>query len=127
MNKKILFGLLALSLITVLFSACRVIDANSIPKNVAAHMGASSFIETEVTVPKGQKLDLIDNVAAPHVIKNGTWNGSTPDPTKEAGAPDVNVNFTGGDKATIGPFNTAGTFKLYCTIHGGMKLSVIVK
>ncbi|GLV56420.1 hypothetical protein KDH_32610 [Dictyobacter sp. S3.2.2.5] len=90
-------------------------------------MGASTFIETEVTVPKGQKLDLIDNVAAPHVIKNGTWNGSTPDPTTESGAPTVSANFTGGDKQTVGPFNTAGTFKLYCTIHGGMKLTVIVK
>lgn len=127
MNKKILFGLLALSLITVLFSACRVIDANSIPKNVAAHMGASTFIETEVTVPKGQKLDIIDNVAAPHIIKNGTWNGSTPETAKEPGAPDVNLSFTGGDKMTVGPFNTAGTFKLYCTIHGGMKITVIVK
>ncbi|GCE03022.1 hypothetical protein KDAU_03510 [Dictyobacter aurantiacus] len=90
-------------------------------------MGASTFIESEVTVPKGQKLDLIDNVAAPHVIKNGTWNGSTPDPTTEPGAPTVNASFTGNDKQTVGPFNTAGTFKLYCTIHGGMKITIIVK
>lgn len=90
-------------------------------------MGAAQFIETEIQIQKGQKLDLIDTVSAPHVVKNGTWNGSTPDPAKEAGAPDVNVNFVGSDKSAIGPFNQAGTFKIYCTIHGGMKLSVIVK
>ncbi|GER86022.1 hypothetical protein KDW_01840 [Dictyobacter vulcani] len=127
MNKKILFGLLALSLMTVLFSACRVIDANTIPKNVSAHMGAATFIQTKVEVPKGQKLDIIDDVAASHIIKNGTWKGSKADSTKEAGAPDVNLTFAGGDKQSVGPFNTAGTFELYCTIHGGMNLTVVVK
>ncbi|GCE24741.1 hypothetical protein KDA_02250 [Dictyobacter alpinus] len=127
MNKKILFGLLALTLMTVLFSACRVIDANSIPKNVTAHMGAATFIQTQVEVPKGQKLDLVDDVSAGHVIKNGTWKGSKADETKEQGAPDVNSTFTGNDKISVGPFNTAGTFQLYCTIHGGMNLTVVVK
>ena len=28
---------------------------------------------------------------------------------------------------TIGPFNTAGTFHLYCTVHQGMNLTVIVQ
>ncbi|WP_149400407.1 cupredoxin domain-containing protein [Dictyobacter arantiisoli] len=127
MNRKILFGLLALTLMTILLSACRVIDADTIPKNPAAHMGSAQFLLPEIDIQKGQKLDLVDDVAVPHTIKNGTWNSSTPDTTQEAGAPSVNLNFTGGDRSTIGPFNQAGTFKIYCTIHGGMKLTIVVK
>jgi plastocyanin len=127
MNRKILFGLLAFTLMTVLFSACRVIDADSIPKNPAVHMGSASFLVPSVTIKKGDKLDLIDDVAVSHVIKNGTWNGATPVNATEPGAPTVNLSFTGSDTQTIGPFNQAGTFDIYCTIHGGMKLSIIVQ
>lgn len=127
MNRKILFGLLAFTLMTVLFSACRVIDADTIPKNPAVHMGAASFLVPSITIAKGDKLDLVDDVAVTHIIKNGTWNGATPDSMIEPGAPTVNLTFNGGDTQTIGPFNQSGTFNLYCTIHGSMKVSIIVK
>ena len=112
---------------TVLFSACRVIDADTVPKNPAVHMGTASFLVPSITIAKGRKLDLVDDVAVSHIIKNGTWNGATPDSTIEPGAPTVNLTFTGSDTQTIGPFNQSGTFNLYCTIHGSMKVSIIVK
>jgi plastocyanin len=63
-----------------------------------------------------------------HTISNGTWDNGTPKPTKEPGAPLVdNVSVGGNSSATIGPFASAGTFKLYCTIHPGMNLTVIVQ
>lgn len=34
---------------------------------------------------------------------------------------------TYNDSAAIGPFNTAGTYHLYCTIHQNMNLTVIVQ
>ena len=112
---------------TVLFSACRVIDAASIPKNPAVHMGSASFLVPSVTIKKGDKLDLVDDVAVTHIIKNGTWNGATPVTAAEPGAPTVNLSFVGSDTMAIGPFNQAGTYKIYCTIHGGMKVSVVVQ
>ncbi len=48
---------------------------------------------------------------------------------QENGAPVVNnMQFSGSDGSqTIGPFNTIGTFHLYCSVHPGMNLTVIVQ
>lgn len=91
------------------------------------HMGNNTFLQPSITIPKGAKITLVDDVAVPHIIQNGTWNGSTPQPIKEPGASTVNVSFSGSDTHDVGPFTTAGTFKLYCTIHVGMNLTVTVK
>jgi len=32
-----------------------------------------------------------------------------------------------GNNAQIGPFTTAGTFHIYCSIHPGMNLTITVK
>lgn len=90
-------------------------------------MGATNFLQSSVTVPKGSMLMLIDDQQVEHIIQNGTWANGNPKPGKESGAPDVNVTFNGGDTHTVGPFTTAGTFQLYCTIHTGMNLTVMVK
>jgi len=49
-------------------------------------------------------------------------------PLQETGAPTVsNLMFsTAGQSRVIGPFNTAGTFHLYCSIHTGMNLTITV-
>lgn len=92
------------------------------------HMGQTNFLVPSTTIPKGSMLTLIDDVAVPHIIQNGTWDASgTPKPAKEAGAPTVNQSFSGSDTHTIGPFSTAGTFHIYCTIHTNMNLTITVK
>ncbi len=91
------------------------------------HMGATNFLQSTVTINKGSKLTLIDDLTVEHIINNGTWDNGTAKPGKEPGAPTVNVTFNGGDTQDIGPFTTAGTFQLYCTIHSGMNLTVTVK
>lgn len=99
-------------------------SVNGIP---AVHLGISNFDESSVTIPKGSKLVLVDDGQYLHILSNGTWVNNQPHPASEAGAPavpDVNVN---GSSVTIGPFNTAGAFHIYCTIHPGMDLTIIVQ
>jgi hypothetical protein len=91
------------------------------------HMGVSNFAQSSVTVSKGSKLMLIDDGSFPHILRNGIWENSTPHPATEAGAPPVQNLQVNGNAVEIGPFNTAGTFHIYCTIHLGMNLTVIVQ
>ena len=88
-------------------------------------MGNAAFKDKQIDVKKGQFLVLVDDVAVQHIITNGYWNGSSQVHKQESGAPAVNASITGGSKA-VGPFTTAGKFSLYCTIHGGMQIMVIV-
>ncbi|MBV9230211.1 MAG: hypothetical protein JOZ18_12935 [Chloroflexi bacterium] len=128
MYKKILFGLVGCALLTVLFAACTIRDASTIQSGPSVKMGASTFLQPTITIKKGDTLTLVNTAAVTHIVVNGTWDGATQKPGKEPGAPAVNLNFTGsGDSKPAGPFNTAGTFKLYCTIHGGMNLTVTVQ
>ena len=127
MYKKILVGFLIFGFLTAMLSACSIYDEASVPQGPQAHMAGASFLETSVNVKKGDMLTLIDDSTAMHIIKNGSWNGNTPEPKAESGAPTVDVTLNGNDSATIGPFNTAGTFQLFCTIHPGMNLTVNVQ
>lgn len=127
MFKKVFVGLLVIGLMTTILSACSIYDQATLPKGPEAHMSGASFVQSSVNIKKGDSLTLIDDVAAQHIIKNGTWDGNTPKSAAESGAPSVDVTLNGNDSATIGPFNTAGTYKLYCTIHPGMNLTVNVQ
>jgi plastocyanin len=90
-------------------------------------MGAGSFLQSTVTIPKGSNLILTDDVAALHVIANGSWQNGVAQTGSEAGAPTVhNVQVNGGS-ITIGPFTTAGTYHIFCLVHKGMNLTVIVQ
>jgi plastocyanin len=91
------------------------------------HMGPSNFLQSCANVSKGSKLMLVDDVQVLHIITNGMWDSSgTPHPANEPGAPVVpNVTISGGS-AQIGPFNTAGTYHIFCTVHVGMNLIVHV-
>ena len=112
---------------TILLAACTIRDAASIPTGPSVKMGGNNFLQNTIILKKGDKLTLIDTAASAHIITNGYWDGSTQKPGKESGAPTVNLNFQGNDTSSTAPFNTAGTFKLYCTIHDGMDLTVNVQ
>ena len=92
------------------------------------HMDANNFVQNCVNISKGSKLTLIDDVQVLHLISNGMWDSSgNVKQVTEPGAPTVsNVTIAGGS-ADIGPFNTAGTFHIYCSVHLGMNLVVNVK
>ncbi len=128
MVKKIGLGVIAFGFITTLFAACSIINTSTVKSGPTVHMGATDFLQRSITLHKGDSLRLIDNASDEHIITNGTWQGTTAKPGKEPGAPAVNQTISGtNSSATIGPFTTTGTFQLYCTIHQGMNLTVIVQ
>ncbi len=125
MVKQRLVALLFGSLLAVLVTACSVQEASPVVIPIV-HMGALGFIQSSITLHKGNMLDLVDDTISPHQIENGSWVNSVAKPAIEPGAPRVNQVFNGYDSAEIGPFNTAGTFHFYCAIHEMMNLTVFV-
>lgn len=90
------------------------------------HMDSTNFVQKCVNISKGSKVTLIDDVQVLHIITNGMWVNSTPQLAAEQGAPTVNNVSISGGSADIGPFNTAGTFHILCTVHVDMNLVVNV-
>jgi plastocyanin len=126
MYKKIFVGLVLLGILTTAIAACGIYDEANVPTGPTVHMGGANFLQSSIKISKGQSINLIDDVAVEHIIRNGTWNGNNTVLKAEAGAPSVNVTFNGNDSIMVGPFNTSGTFQLLCTIHQGMNLTVTV-
>jgi plastocyanin len=92
------------------------------------HMNNNHFLQSSITIHKGESITLVADTGVPHRIANGMWQNGEAKPAKEPGAPEINdVQINGNSSSTLGPFNTAGTFQLYCTIHPGMNLTVIVQ
>src|SRR5690349_7327971 len=108
MSKK-LFAILGIcSVLTLVLVACGATstDASSAPNQV--HMNATNFVQSSITIKKGERITLIDDALIPHTIANGTWEHGTAKLEDEAGAPhvkDMQINSLG--QGTIGPFTTA--------------------
>lgn len=90
-------------------------------------MNAQQFIQSLVTIHKGDTLTFIDDAPVVHVIQNGSWENGAAKTLKEPGAPSVNLQLNGNDQQNIGPFSTAGTYHLYCVVHPGMNLTITVQ
>ena len=116
---------------TVLIAACAITSSSSGGSSSSSgndvHMSDSNFVLSTVTIRKGTNLNLIDDTGTVHIIQNGTWTNNTPILKKESGAPIINQTFTGNDTHAIGPFTTAGTYDIFCTVHPGMNLTVTVE
>jgi plastocyanin len=92
------------------------------------HTVGGNFQTNVVLVPKGGSLVITNDDGVEHIIQNGSWTASgTSDPQAEAGAPVVQHLDLKAGSITIGPFTTAGVFHLYCPIHRGMNLTVVVQ
>jgi plastocyanin len=90
------------------------------------HLEAASFSPQVVIVSKGDKLHVVADSNVLHILANGTWDGQKPHPASEPGAPKIaNVQIAGGS-VDLGPFTTAGTYHIYCTVHPGMMLTAVV-
>jgi plastocyanin len=143
--KKCIVILLLCSAVTVLFVACGGTDSpggtttststtvntsgnsGTSESSTTVHMSYQTFVQSSVSIRKGSRITLIDDVPVPHNIANGKWDSNTAQSLKETNAPSVNVQLKGNDQEVIGPFTVAGTYHLYCTIHPGMNLTVIVQ
>ena len=94
----------------------------------AVHMGVQSFLQSSVTIKKGDSLKLVNDASDIHLISLGQWVNGSPKPETEPSAPQVqSLEFNGQVSHVIGPWNTPGTYHLYCTIHQNMQLTVIVQ
>ena len=126
--KKLIAILVTLSVVTVL-TAASCGGSGGTGAGTGVHMGETTFLQPSVTISKGSSLNLIDDVPVLHVIGNGSWVNSVVKPARESGAPVVNnLQFNAaGQSMAVGPFNTAGTFHLYCSVHLNMNLTVIVQ
>jgi len=134
--KKFVLSLVVLSLLAAFLTACGGSTGSSSSSSSGSsssgmptvHMNGNNFAQSSITISKGQSLMLVDDASAVHIIANGSWSNGSAQPKQESGAPVVNnLQFNGNDSHTIGPFNTAGTYHLYCSVHPGMNLTVIVQ
>ena len=144
--KLFAFTRVILALVSVLFAACARSGSSSSNEGGSSasgksgggqsggaassgtvHLGNTNFLQNSVTISKGGSVSLVDDVSVVHIIQNGSWDNGTAKPAKESGAPTVQVSFQGSDTHAIGPFNTAGTFHVYCTVHPGMNLTITVQ
>ena len=88
----------------------------------------NNFEQTCITLKKGDTLKLVQDQTSFHEFDYGQWNGNTQQPASApAGAPAVKNLQLSGPSVNIGPFNTAGTYHIYCIVHPGMNLTVVVK
>ncbi len=128
--KKIIVSLVLIGIATILFAACSGVagDSGSSQPNTV-HMTDSTFGKSSITIVKGSKLTLISDTSQAHIIDNGTWGSDgLPHAKVESGAPVIkDATFQDSTPQSFGPFNTPGTYQLYCTIHSSMNLTVIVK
>jgi len=97
---------------------------NGVP---TVHMSAGNFDTSTVTISKGSKLMLVDDTSSLHILANGSWQGNSVRHEREPGAPLVNHLQVSGNSVEIGPFNTAGTYHIYCEVHQGMNLTIVVQ
>jgi plastocyanin len=126
---KKLFALLTLcSLLTLLIVACGSSAESSSSEPNTVHMSDSNFVQRSITIKKGESVNLVNDAAVIHIIANGSWNSNgTAEPALEAGAPKVEAEVQGNATQSIGPFNTVGTYHLYCSVHPGMNLTISVQ
>jgi len=96
--------------------------------SATVHLTANQFSPDLVALHKGERLLIVDDGPVPHTLTNGSWSADNrPVPGVEAGAPLVNNVALNNNTVTLGPFTTSGTYHLYCTIHPGMTLTIVVQ
>ncbi|GAC1636234.1 MAG: hypothetical protein NVS4B11_38690 [Ktedonobacteraceae bacterium] len=127
--KKIILSIVLVGLATIVCVACSTTGGSTDSNANTVHMTNANFGQGSITIAKGSKLILVSDTAQAHIIDNGTWGSDgIPHPKVEPGAPTIkDVVFQDSTPQSFGPFNTPGTYQLYCTIHANMNLTVIVK
>jgi plastocyanin len=127
--KKLFMALITLGLLSALFAACNSASSNPSGGSYTVHMTEQIFAQTSMTISKGSTVTLVNDSAALHILANGSWMNGSPQTMHEQGMPAMmgNMQVMGNGSQVIGPFNTPGTYHLYCTVHPGMNLTVVVQ
>lgn len=99
---------------------------NGVP---TVHLGSGSFSQSSITIPVGSKLIFANDTSVPHILTYGSWdaNNHAHNASQPAGAPALNDLRIGSGTVETGPFTAAGTYHIYCLVHPGMNLTVIVQ
>lgn len=123
----LVLGLIVLSLVVTIVPQTNAASTNSSGQTVV-HMTAGTFAQNVVLVPKGGHLQIVNDSSEEHILQNGSWDtNGTAHPGAEAGAPTLHhVDITNGS-VEIGPFTTVGVYHIYCTVHPGMNLTIVVQ
>ncbi len=136
--KKLLPMLAFLGILTVLLAACGTTASaansststgnSSSGQTVVVNTTTLNFAQPSVTLKKGDTLELANQASDIHIIGLGQWTNGTAKAESEPGAPAVQgMELSANSTLMIGPWNTVGTYHLYCSIHVGMNLTVYVK
>jgi plastocyanin len=97
------------------------------PKNEHVTVQGAGFVPDIVALHTGDTLTITDADGIHHILTNGTWSSGKPVPGVEPGAVTLNnLNIDTGS-VKVGPFTTPGTYHIYCTVHPGMSLTVVVQ
>jgi plastocyanin len=100
---------------------------NLTPKNENVTVQGAAFAPDIVALHTGDTLTITDTDGIHHILTNGTWSSGKPAPGMEQGAVTLNnLNIDNGS-VKVGPFITPGVYHIYCTIHPGMNLTVVVQ
>ena len=92
------------------------------------HLTANRFAPDIVALHKGETLTFVDEGSVPHILANGMWIADNhPSPGVETGAPAIRNVGVNDKNVRVGPFTTPGTYHIYCTVHPGMTLTVLVQ
>jgi plastocyanin len=123
----IVAGMLMVSFIVAANPQASAASANPNGEPVV-HMAPDHFVQNVVLVSKGSKLLIVNDSSVKHILQNGMWDtNGTSHAGAEPGAPTLrNLEITGGSRE-IGPFSIAGVYHLYCTLHQGMNLTIVVQ
>lgn len=114
----------ALAQPSAVVASAAVSYTNGVP---TVHLTPGNFATPVVTIAKGSKLLLVDDTSEQHILVNGSWQQNTPILKQEPGAPLVSNLSLSGNSVAIGPFATAGTYHILCTLHLGMNLTINVQ
>lgn len=129
--------LIALALSSVLLVACirpgtasttaATPAAPSCPSGTKVLTSTNNFEQPCIALKKGDTLTIAQDQTSYHLLDYGLWNGASAQPETPSGAPAMKGLQLSGASVQVGPFTTAGTYHIYCTVHPGMNLTVIVK
>jgi plastocyanin len=92
-------------------------------------MGASDFSRSSVTITAGQTLHFTDpaGTGGTHIICLGADGVCDPGATGPQALRDPGFTINPGDPAHHALFETSGVYKITCTIHPAMNLTVVVQ
>ena len=94
----------------------------------AVHMTPNTFAPNVVLVPTGSSLQIVADSSAKHILDYGRWDASgVAHPLAETNAPPLHDMVMTSGSMELGPFPTPGVYHIYCTIHQGMNLTIVVE